>query len=275
MATSIHATSIVEDGARIGENVRIGPFCHVGPDAELGNGVELLSHVAIAGATTVGANCRIYPNAVLGYEPQNTKHKGGRTTLTIGASTVIREGVTMHTGTDTARGATEVGANCMFLAYSHVSHDSRIGNHVTFANNVMIGGHCDIGDHVIIGGGAALHQFVRIGHHAFVGGLTGIEGDLIPFGMATGDRAKLNGLNIIGMKRAGMVRADIHALRHAYRKLFDRARPVQENAAIVAEEFAGSPAVQDVVAFIRTSGKRAFTTPPLNRSGDDGALEED
>lgn len=271
MAANIHPSAIVEDGATVGDGVSIGPFCYVGPDATIGGGVTLMSHVVVTGATTLGPRSQVFPHAVLGCPPQNMKHKGGRTTLTIGEGTIIREGVTMHVGTDTARGMTEVGSNCMFLAYSHVSHDSRIGNNVTFANNVMIGGHCEIGDHVIIGGGAALHQFVRIGHHAFVGGLTGIEGDLIPFGMATGDRASLGGLNIIGMKRAGMARSDIHALRHAYRKLFDRSRPVQENAALVAGEFAGNQAVMDIVAFVQSGGKRAFTTPALPQ----GAQDED
>jgi UDP-N-acetylglucosamine acyltransferase len=270
MANTIHPSAVVEDGAKLGADVRIGPFCHIGPEVVLGDGVELMSHAVVAGATTLGAACKVYPHAVLGCGPQNTRHRGGRTTLTIGHSTVIREGVTMHTGTDTARGATEVGHHGMFLAYSHVSHDSRIGNHVTFANNVMIGGHCEIGDHVILGGGAALHQFVRIGHHAFVGGLTGIEGDLIPYGIAVGDRARLGGLNIVGMKRSGMARADIHALRHAYRMLFDPAAPLQENAGKVAAEFAGNAAVEDIVAFVRSGGKRAFTTPASRAAaGDD------
>ncbi len=255
----------------LGAGVEIGPFCVVGNDVTLGDGVRLHSHVVITGATTVGERCEIFPQAVLGCPPQNTRHQGGRTTLTIGAGTTIREGVTMHTGTDNARGATTVGSNCNFLAYSHVSHDSIVGNHVTFANNVMIGGHCEIGDHVIIGSGAALHQFVRIGHHAFVGGLTGIEGDLIPFGMATGDRADLGGLNIVGMRRSGIPRDDIHALRHAYKALFDRSRPIQENAVRVAELYADSALVQDMVAFVRSGGKRAFVTPPLSGKANDSA----
>lgn len=233
--------------------------------------MRLHSHVVVTGATTLGTGCEVFPQAVLGCPPQNTKHQGGRTTLTIGAGTVIREGVTMHTGTDTARGATTVGSNCNFLAYSHVSHDSVIGDHVTFANNVMLGGHCEIGDYVIIGGGAALHQFVRVGHHAFVGGLTGIEGDLIPFGMATGNRADLGGLNIIGMRRSGIDRSEIHALRHAYKALFDRSRPVRENAELVAAEYADVPVVQDVVAFVQHGGKRAFVTPPLTEKPDESA----
>ena len=271
MTNSIHPSAVIEDGASLGSDVTIGPFCHVGADVALGDGVRLHSHVVVTGATTLGPGCEVFPNAVLGCPPQNNKHQGGRTTLTIGERTVIREGVTMHTGTDTARGATTVGSHCNFLAYSHVSHDSVIGNHVTFANNVMLGGHCEIGDYVIIGGGSALHQFVRIGHHAFVGGLTGIEGDLIPFGMATGDRADLGGLNIIGMRRSGIERSEIHALRHAYKALFDRARPIRENAALVAAEFAESALVQDVVGFVLAGGKRAFVTPPLTDKSDESA----
>lgn len=271
MTARIHPSAIVEPGADLGADVVIGPFCHVGPDVVLGDRVQLQSHVVVTGATILGAGCRVFPQAVLGCAPQNTAHQGGRTTLTVGDNTVIREGVTMHPGTDTARGATSVGSNCNFLAYSHVSHDSIIGDHVTFANNVMLGGHCEIGDHVIIGGGSALHQFVRIGHHAFIGGLTGIEGDLIPFGMATGDRAALGGLNIIGMRRAGIKRSEMHALRHAYKALFDRARPIRENAEQVASEFSESGLVQDVVAFVQSGGKRPFITPPLSEAADESA----
>lgn len=270
MASNIHPSAIVEDGARIGDDVTVGAFCHVGPDVELGAGTRLHSHVVIEGATTLGENCEVFPGAVLGCAPQNAKHTGGRTTLTIGDRTVIREGVTMHTGTDTARGRTDVGSDCMFLAYSHVSHDSRVGNHVTFANNVMIGGHCDIGDYVIFGGGAAMHQFVRVGHHAFIGGLAGIEGDVIPYGMAIGHRGGLGGLNLIGMKRSGLDRTEIHALRHAYRMIFDRARPIRENIPLVAAAFPDSRAVADVLEFMGGDSKRRYTTPELDGRGNDG-----
>lgn len=266
----IHSSAIVEEGAQLGEGVSIGPFCHVGPDVILGDNVELMSHVVIAGPTTIGANSKIYPHAVLGTEPQNTKHTGGHTTLTIGSHCLIREGVTMHRGTDTSRGKTTVGDHCMFLAYSHVSHDSEIGNHVTFSNNVMIGGHVTIGDRVIIGGGAGIHQFVRIGHHAFVGGLAALASDLIPYGMAIGNHAYLGGLNIIGMKRSGVPRPEIHKIRRATQMLFDRTKPIRQRADDVMAAYPDSPAVKDLIDFITTDTKRAYCTPPLNAAIDPG-----
>ncbi|MGH6763143.1 MAG: acyl-ACP--UDP-N-acetylglucosamine O-acyltransferase [Phyllobacterium sp.] len=266
----IHPTAIVEDGARLGVGVSIGPFCHVGPEVVLGDNVELVSHVVVTGATMIGENSKVYPHAVLGTEPQNTKHKGGRTTLTIGKNCLIREGVTMHRGTDSSRGKTTVGDNCMFLAYSHVSHDSDVGNYVTFSNNVMIGGHVTIGDRVIIGGGAGIHQFVRVGHHAFIGGLAALASDLIPFGMAIGNHAYLGGLNIVGMKRSGIERPEIHNLRHATQMLFDRSKPIRLRADDVAAAFPNSAAVTDLVDFIRVDTKRAFCVPPLNTALDQG-----
>ena len=274
--TLIHSLAVVEPGAKLGAGVSIGPFCHVGSEAVLGDNVRLVSHVAVLGATTVGAGCTIYPHAVLGTAPQNVKHRGGPSTLIIGSNCTIREAVTMHLGTDTSRGKTTVGSNGFFMAYTHIGHDSSIGDNVTFANGAAIGGHCEIDDHVSIGASTAVHQFVRVGHHAFLGGCSAIVGDVIPYGMAVGNRASLRGLNIIGMKRSGLPRAEIHALRKAYRMIFDRARPVSENVQRVAEEFADSPTVLGVIAFITGRGKRYFCVPALREGGgqdDDGAAE--
>lgn len=262
---SIHPSAIVEPGASLGADVRIGPFCHIGPEVALGEGVELVSHVVVSGATSVGAGTKVFPQAVLGQPPQNTRHKGGRTTLTIGRNCTIREGVTMHTGTDTSRGATTVGDNGNFLAFSHVAHDCIVGNNVTFANGAVIGGHCEIGDFVIMGGLAAVHQFTRVGHHAFIGGVSGIEGDVIPFGMAIGARARLRGLNLIGMKRSGVARPEIHALRGAYKMIFDPASPVADNIERARAHYAGSATVADVIDFMTSRGKRHFCVPPIGR----------
>lgn len=273
--TLIHSLAVVEPGAKLGAGVSIGPFCHVGNEAVLGDNVRLVSHVIVVGATMVGAGCTIYPHAVLGTAPQNVKHKGGPSTLVIGSNCTIREAVTMHLGTDTSRGTTTVGDNGFFMAYTHIGHDSSIGNNVIFANGAAIGGHCEIDDHVSIGASTAVHQFVRIGHHAFLGGCSAIVGDVIPYGMAVGNRASLRGLNIIGMKRSGLPRVEIHALRKAYRMIFDRALPVSENVQRVAEEFADSPTVLDVIGFITGRGKRYFSVPPLRgdggQDGDDAA----
>lgn len=262
--TFIHPTALVEKGAELGLGVSVGPFCHVQAGAVIGDNVQLMSHVVVTDATTLGAGSKVYPHAILGCDPQNGKHKGGPTTLAIGRNCNIREGVTMHRGSDSSRGHTSVGDNCSFLAYAHVAHDSDVGNHVTFSNNVMIGGHCVIGDHVIIGGGAGVHQFCRVGHHAFVGGLAALVHDLIPYGMAIGVQAHLGGLNIVGMKRSGMPRAEIHNIRRAARMLFDRTKSVRERADDVLKAMPDSPAVADLISFITVDTKRAYCTPLID-----------
>ncbi|MFP1632559.1 acyl-ACP--UDP-N-acetylglucosamine O-acyltransferase [Zhengella sp. ZM62] len=263
----IHPSAVVEEGARLGEGVIVGPFCHVGANVTLGDNVELVSGVTILGHTTLGQGCRVFPGAVLGCEPQNHAHKGGPTTLEIGRNATIREGVTMHTGTDTARGRTTVGDDCHFLAFSHVAHDCDIGNRVTLTQGAVLGGHCQVGDAAILGGLAAVHQFVRIGHHAFVGGMTGVERDLIPYGMVTGNRARLRGLNIVGMRRSGMARDEIRSVRAAYKMIFDPATPLQDNIERARQAFAGSAAVMDVIAFMTSDARRKFVMPPVSGRG--------
>jgi UDP-N-acetylglucosamine acyltransferase len=270
----VHPTAVIEDGARLAADVSVGPFCHVGPEATLGEGVVLVSHVAVAGATTIGAGTKVYPNAALGFEPQSMKHKGGRTTLEIGRNCIIRESATIHAGSDTSRGSTVVGDNCFIMAYSHIAHDCVVGNNVTFANGATLAGHCEVGDFVTIAGLSAVHQFVRIGHHAFVGGASGIEGDVIPYGMAMGNRARLRGLNVIGMRRADIARSDIQALRQAYRLIFDRSRPMADNVAEARAVFGGSAIVGDVLDFLTTRARRHYTVPALKQAGDDGADDE-
>jgi UDP-N-acetylglucosamine acyltransferase len=269
--TFIHPLAVVEPGAELGHGVKVGPFSHIGPDAVIGDDVEIVSHVAIMGATTIGAGSRIFPQAALGGLPQNAKHKGGRTTLVIGANCTIREGVTMHVGTDTSRGQTIVGDNGNFLAYTHIAHDCTVGRNATFANGATLAGHCDIGDNVIIGGLTAIHQFSRIGDNAFLSGCSAIPGDVIPFGIARGNLAKLRGLNIIGMRRSGLPRTEIHAARQAYRAVFDRARPIAENLAAAEVAFAASPTALKIINFLKARDKRYFLTPALDDDGDEDA----
>lgn len=257
----IHASAIVEDGARLGDGVRIGPYCHVGPEAVLSDGVELISHVVVAGRTTIGERTRVFPFASLGHQPQDLKYKGERSTLTIGADCQIREGVTMNPGTEGGGMATTVGDHCAFLANSHVGHDCQVGSNVIFSNNVMLAGHCLIGDFAILGGGAAIIQFARVGPHAFVGGMSGLENDLIPYGMALGNRAYLSGLNIVGLQRRGFSRDEIHDLRRAYRLLFAAEGTLSERMEDVASEFEDHRTVQEILEFIRSGGKRALCTP--------------
>ncbi|MGP2492758.1 acyl-ACP--UDP-N-acetylglucosamine O-acyltransferase [Mesorhizobium sp. PUT5] len=272
--TVIHPSSVVEPGARLGAGVRIGPFCHVSADAVLGDGVELVSHVAVRSATTIGAGTKVYPMATLGAPPQNMRHKGGRTTLTIGANCTIREGVTMHVGTDSSRGATEVGDNGNFLAYAHIAHDCIVGKNATFANGATLGGHCEIGDNVNIGGLTAVHQFVRVGDNAFLAGCSAIVGDVIPFAIASGNRAKLRGLNIIGLKRSGLSHSELHLLRRAYRTVFDRSHLIAENIVRARVEFADSPSAMKIIDFISSRGKRQYTMPPLKAGADDDSDDD-
>ena len=257
----VHATAIVESGARLGEGVRIGPFCLVGSQVALAEGVELISHVVVAGRTSIGPKTRIFPFASIGHQPQDLKYKGEPSTLEVGSECIIREGVTLNPGTEGGGMQTVIGDRCAFLANSHVGHDCRVGSNVIFSNNVMLAGHVTVGDYAILGGGAAVIQFSRVGAHSFLGGMSGLENDLIPYGMALGNRAHLSGLNIIGLQRRGFSREDIHSLRRAYRALFADEGTLLERLDDVEEEFEGHPIVKEIVAFIRAGGKRSLCVP--------------
>jgi UDP-N-acetylglucosamine acyltransferase len=263
-ASFVHPSAVVEDGARLGDGVHVGPFCYVGADVVLGDNVHLANHVSVLGATTIGAGTRVQAFAALGGLPQDSKHQGGNTTLTIGANCDIRESVTIHKGSDTGSGATVVGDNCFFLAYSHVAHDCIVGNNVTLTNGATLGGHCEVGDYVIIGGLTAVHQFVRIGHRAFLGGCSAVVGDVIPYGMAVGNRATLHGFNVVGLKRAGLNRTQLLSMRAAYRALFSTERTVAENAEIVRQEYADVPQVGEILDFLTGRGTRHFVVPALD-----------
>jgi UDP-N-acetylglucosamine acyltransferase len=258
---NIHPSAIVEDGARLGEGVAIGPFSVVGADVTLGDGVTLASHVVVTGRTTIGARTRIFPFASIGHQPQDLKYRGEPSTLEIGTDCLIREGVTINPGTEGGGMTTTVGNKCAFLANSHVGHDCRVGNNVILSNNVMLAGHVEVGDFAILGGGAAVIQFARVGQHAFLGGMSGLEQDLIPYGMALGNRAYLSGLNIVGLQRRDFSRSQIHDLRRAYRLLFAQEGTLLERVADVAEEFKDHPTVMEIVAFIRAGGKRSMCMP--------------
>jgi UDP-N-acetylglucosamine acyltransferase len=259
--TLIHPSAVIEDGAKLGAGVRVGPFCMVGAEVELGEGCELKSHVAVAGKTTIGPRSKIYPFASIGHAPQDLKYAGEPSTLAIGSDCTIREGVTMNPGTAGGTMKTVVGDRCLFLANSHVAHDCTVGNDVIFSNNVMLAGHCTIQDFVIVGGGAGIHQYVRIGQHAFIGGMSAIENDVIPYGMAMGNRAHLAGLNIIGLRRRGFSREQIHDIRRAYRLLFADEGTLSERVEDVAAEFATHPFVHEILDFIREGKERAICMP--------------
>jgi UDP-N-acetylglucosamine acyltransferase len=265
----------VEDGAQLGAGVHVGPFCHVGTDAVLGDGVRLISHVSVLGNTTIGARTSVHPMAVLGGPPQNLRHKGGRTSLQIGADCVIREAVTINVGSDSEHGVTTIGDQCFIMAYCHVAHDCTVGDNVIMANCTTLAGHVQIGDFVNMGGHSAVHQFVRIGHHAFVAGTAKVAGDLIPYGMAYGDRARLRGLNVVGLRRSGMKASEVARMRHAYRRLFASDGALQENLAAVRGEYADFGPVIEIVDFLSARGKRYFTVPGIGRAEDDEDGRED
>lgn len=260
---NIHPAAIVDSKARIADTVTIGPFCVVGPEVDLADGVELLSHVVIAGRTSVGENTRIFPFASIGHQPQDLKYKGEPSTLSIGKNCQIREHVTMNPGTEGGGMITKVGDNCLFMASAHVAHDCVLGDNVIMANNATLAGHVVVGDFAFLGGLSAVHQFVRIGKHAMIGGMSGVEADVIPFGIVIGNRAHLNGLNIVGLKRRGFSREDIHSLRNAYRLLFAPEGTLQERVSDVSEQFKDNLAVMEVVDFIRSDSSRQLSTPQI------------
>jgi len=253
----IHPTAIVEDGAKLGAGVEIGPFCSVGPHVELGDGVRLISHTAILGATKIGARTVVYSGAQLGGEAQIRGNNAPAARLKIGEDCVIRETVTMNAGSARDKGVTSIGARGYFMAYSHVGHDCHVGNDVTFANGAQLAGHCEIGDGVVMGGLSAVQQFGRIGGGAMLGGLSGANTDIIPYGIAAGPHAELGNLNLIGLKRRGISRENINALRATFRAIFlesegslaDRAKRARERWGSVAE-------VNEIVDFILAPAKR-------------------
>jgi UDP-N-acetylglucosamine acyltransferase len=254
----IDPTARIERGAEIAPDAVIGPYCVIGAHAVIGEKCDLKAHVHVTGHTTIGARTRIAPFVSLGGAPQSVKYKGGPTRLVIGADCDIRENVTMNIGTEDDRGLTDVGERCFVMAGTHIAHDCHVGNDVTFANNVLLGGHVSVGDRVVFGGGAAVRQFVRIGEGAMIVGLSGARADVIPYGLAHGPLADLVGLNVVGLRRSGAARADMHQLRTAYEAIFfgpgTFAGRVKEAAATYGE----SPLVSKVIEFIQTA-KRPLT----------------
>ncbi|MBT7666444.1 MAG: acyl-ACP--UDP-N-acetylglucosamine O-acyltransferase [Rhodospirillaceae bacterium] len=263
---TIHPTAIVEAGAELGDGVKIGPFCTVSAQARLGDGVVLDRHVVVPGNTTIGPNNRVYPFAAIGTAPQDTKYAGEPSELILGANNVIREHVTMHPGTVGGGSVTRVGNNCLIMVGVHVAHDCQVADHVILVNNVILGGHVEVQDHAILGGMSAVHQFVRIGRHAMVGGKSAVDADVIPYGSVLGNRAYLSGLNIVGLKRRGFERDEIHGLRAAYRLLFAQEGTMQERIVDVAAMFADHEQVMEIVAFIQADSSRALCQPKLDRA---------
>ncbi len=256
--TVIDETARVAKGAIIGNDVSIGPYCVIGPNVTIGDGCKLIGQVHLSGHTTIGPRTRIAPFVSIGGPPQSVKYRGGPTKAIVGADCDIRENVTINAGTEDDRGLTEVGERCFLMAGTHVAHDCVVGSGVTFANNVLLGGHCAIGDNVVFGGQVAVRQFVRIGEGAMIVGLSGVRADVIPFALAHGPLAHLVGLNVVGLRRRGVTRADLHKIRDAYQAMFFGEGTFAERVTKAEGDYADNPIVGTIFKFIRTA-KRPLT----------------
>ena len=264
----VHPTAIVAPGATVGADVRVGPWCHVGPDVVLEAGARLVSHVVVDGLTRIGEGAVLWPFCSVGLPPQDLKYKGEPTRTEIGARTHVREHCTVHRGTVTGSGVTRVGAGCLLMAVVHVAHDCVIGDNVIIANNVVMGGHVEIGDNAVIGGAAALHQFVRIGRGAMIGGMGGVVADVIPFGTVTGSGrgSRLSGLNVIGLQRRGYGRDRVRRLRAAVQALFaDDQGVLAERLARVRAEYGDDELVAEILTFIDGVGRRGLMRTAIGR----------
>ncbi len=270
MPATIHPTAIVANGAKLGADVTIGPYCLVGSHAVLADRVELISHVVVEGHTSIGEGTQVFPFASLGHAPQDKKFAGEITRLAIGARNVIREHVTMNPGTAGGGGITRIGDDCLFMASSHVAHDCVVGNQVILANHATLAGHVEVGDGVIIGGLSAVHQFVRIGAYAFIGGMTGLTKDLIPFGMVMGDRGNLEGLNLVGLKRRNVAREEISQLRAIFKQVFYGEGTLAERAKAI-DSTALLPSATLMLSFITSQTSRSFCTPAVTAASVEAA----
>ena len=256
----IHKTAIIDSSAKISKNVNIGPYTVIGANVEIGSETEIQSHVKIIGNTKIGKNNKIYAFASIGNDPQDLKFKGEHTKLEIGDNNKIREYVTINPGTKGGGGLTKVGNNCLFMVSAHIAHDCIVGNNVILANNVPLGGHALIDDNAIIGGNSAVQQFTRVGKSAMIGGMCGVVRDIIPYGIAHGNRSVLQGLNLIGLRRKNIPNKEIMTLSGAYKEIFKNEN-LTENLNNLSNEFKKNKLVAEVIEFIEMDKKRPICTP--------------
>ena len=256
----IHKTALIDSSAKISKNVKIGPYSVIGPNVEIGEGTIVQSHVNITGNTIIGKNNLIYPFASIGNDPQDLKFKGEETKLEIGNNNKIREYVTINPGTEGGGGITKVGNNCLFMVSAHIAHDCVVGDNVILANNVPLGGHAHVDDNAIIGGNSAVQQFTRVGKFAMIGGMCGVVRDVIPYGIAHGNRSILQGLNLIGLRRKNIPNKEILTLSEAYKEIFKNEN-LTENLNNLSSEFKNNFLVLDVINFIEKDKKRPICTP--------------
>ena len=256
----IHKTAIINSKAKISTNVEIGPYATIGPNVEIGENTLIQSHVNITGNTTIGKGNKLYSFASIGSDPQDLKYKGEETTLIIGDNNTIREHVTINTGTAQGGGVTKIGNNNLIMIGAHIAHDCIIGNNIVMANNTAIAGHAEIEDFVIIGAKCGVQQFTRIGKRAMIGGMTGVLRDVIPYGLSTGNRNYLNGINVVGLRRDKVSNKDILGLTDAYKEIF-KTEVLSENLKNLNGKYTDNPLVKDVLDFINKDKKRPICTP--------------
>ncbi len=255
----IDKTAIINKAAKVHSGVKIGAYSIIGPNVEIGGNTEIQSHVSITGNVKIGRANKIYPFVSIN-DPQDLKYNGEETSLVIGDNNKIREYVTINPGTIGGGGKTIIGNNCLFMISSHIAHDCQVGNNVIIANNVPLGGHAIIEDNVVIGGNSAVQQFTRIGKMAMIGGMTGVLNDVIPYGLSTGNRNSLQGLNLIGLRRAKFENKDILGLSEAYKEIF-ATKNINENITKLNGSFQDNPLVKEVIEFITKDKKRSICTP--------------
>ncbi|MDA9616425.1 acyl-ACP--UDP-N-acetylglucosamine O-acyltransferase [Candidatus Pelagibacter sp.] len=256
----IHKTAIINSKAKISSNVKIGPYTVIGPDVEIDDDVIIHTHVNITGHTKIGKKNIFYPMSSIGSDPQDLKYKGEKTSLTIGDGNIIREHVTINTGTIQDNGITKVGNNNLFMIGAHIAHDCIVGNNIVMANNSAIAGHAIIEDSVIIGAKCGIQQFIRIGKMAMIGGMTGVSRDVIPYAVSTGNRNFLNGINIIGLRRSKIKNKDIIGLTEAYKEIF-KTKSLKYNLDNLENKYQDNSLVKDVLEFLNRDKKRPICTP--------------
>lgn len=257
-----HPTSIISNNAVLGDNVKVGPYCIINENVKIGNNVELKAHVYIDGNTFIGDNCRFFPYCSIGTQPQDLKYKGENSLLKIGNNNIFREYVTVNPGTEGGGMETVIGNNCLFMVNSHIAHDCIIGNNVIMVNNASLAGHVLLEDYAIMGALSGAHQFCRIGKHSMIGGLSGVDSDVIPYGTVIGNRAYLSGLNIIGLKRRGFSKDVIRDLRKAYGVLFSSYEGTfSDRVKEISEEFSENEPVKEIVNFLNKEKSRSICKP--------------
>ena len=259
-SSTIHPNAVIDEKAIIGKNCKIGPFCYVSSEVVLEDNIELFSHVSIVGKTFIGNNTKIWPFASIGHQPQDLKYNGEPNELIIGSDNKIRESVSINPGTKGGGGLTKIGSNCLFMVSSHIAHDCLVEDNVILANNVPLGGHAHIEENVIIGGNSAVQQFTRVGKSAMIGGMCGVVRDVIPYGIAHGNRSVLQGLNLIGLRRKNIPNKVIIQLSEAYKEIFKNEN-LTENLKNLNKELSSNELVKDVVNFLEKDKKRPICTP--------------